>query len=306
MTARTDQQMSGARLLDPVCDMVVDVDRARDEGLTLERPEREYAFCAAGCLTKFAKAPQAYVGKVDTWLAAGHGSHATCPTCDPAGNMGMSVAMNGHGRPSVVRVAARGDSFKIIQVVGNLFVCSRANGNCCCGWSEKGRMPFDNSLWSDEWERRKLRAKVHLTFSGCLGPCAIGNNALLQIYGRSIWFKDLNEPTFAPKVFDYIEAMLAAGRVVPVPPELGSHVYERYLTPTDPAPVLTFGDNAVAVPAADALEGLDPICLMDVDLATAAFTSEFDGRTYGFCGKSCKDRFDANPIAYVGAVTATT
>lgn len=200
-------------------------------------------------------------------------------------------------RPSVVRVSARGEAFKIVQLVGNLFVCSRANGNCCCGWAEKDRMPFDNALWSAEWERRRVRSRVHLTFSGCLGPCAVGNNALLQIWGRSIWFKDLNSPAFAPLVFDYIEAMLAAGTVLPVPEALAGHVYERYLTPADIAPVLTFG----AEPAGDSLEGLDPVCLMDVDVTTAKHTTLYEGRTIGFCASACKRLFLADPAAYLGS-----
>ena len=235
--------------------------------------------------------------------AAPHGpGHLGCPTCDPTG--GQPAA--GHQRPSVVRVAARGDSFKIIQVVGNLFVCSKANGNCCCGWAEKGRMPFDNTLWSDEWERRMIRARVHLTFSGCLGPCAIGNNALLQIYGRSIWFKDLNSPTYAQLVFDYIQAMLAVNRVLPVPGSLAGHVYERYLTPSDAEPVMSFGQNATPVDPIEALEGMDPVCLMDVDVATAKHTLEYDGHTFAFCGPACRKLFRADPSTYVGAVTAKT
>ncbi|HEY6202566.1 MAG TPA: hypothetical protein VI056_05945 [Candidatus Limnocylindria bacterium] len=59
------------KLLDPVCDMVVDLEDAREHGLTLELPDREYAFCGHGCLTKFAKSPETYKSKVDTWLAAG-------------------------------------------------------------------------------------------------------------------------------------------------------------------------------------------------------------------------------------------
>ena len=198
--------------------------------------------------------------------------------------------------PLVVRVAARGEEFKIVQLVGNLFVCSRANGNCCCGWVEKGRMPFDNKLWSDEWERRKIRSRVHLTFSGCLGPCAVGNNALLQIWGRSIWLKDLNSPELAPAVFDYIEAMVAAGAVLPVPGALAGHVYERFLTPSDRAPEMTFGAAATE----ETIDDLDPVCLMQVDLASTRHTTEYHGRTVGFCASSCKKLFLADPAAYLG------
>ena len=111
------------------------------------------------------------------WSEDGHG-HApglSCPTCDVAGTEAPKIAR----RRSVVRLGARGEDFKIVQLVGQLFVCTKANGSCCCGWDVKGRMPFDNALWSDEWERRRIRDRVHLSWVGCLGPCAVGNNALL-------------------------------------------------------------------------------------------------------------------------------
>ena len=61
--------MTAATMLDPICDMVVDVAEARDQGLTLELGEREYAFCSHGCLLTFAKSPRTYIAKVDAWLA---------------------------------------------------------------------------------------------------------------------------------------------------------------------------------------------------------------------------------------------
>ncbi len=60
----------GPKILDPVCDMIVAVDDAREHGLTLEMPEREYAFCSQGCMTTFAKAPHRFRSKVDAWVAA--------------------------------------------------------------------------------------------------------------------------------------------------------------------------------------------------------------------------------------------
>jgi YHS domain-containing protein len=59
------------KILDPVCDMIVDLAEQREQGLTIERPEREYAFCGAGCLEKFAKDPKRYIPKVERWLATG-------------------------------------------------------------------------------------------------------------------------------------------------------------------------------------------------------------------------------------------
>ena len=68
--------MTSAKILDPICDMVVDIAEARDEGLTVEYGGREYAFCSAGCKTKFAKDPAAYVPKIEAWVAAAAHAHA--------------------------------------------------------------------------------------------------------------------------------------------------------------------------------------------------------------------------------------
>ena len=199
-----------------------------------------------------------------------------------------------------MRVQARGEEFKVVQVVGNLFVCSRANGSCCCGWTEKGRMPFGNALWSDEWERRRLRNRVHLTFVGCLGPCVVGNNVLLQLYGRSVWFKDLNEPQFARLVFDYIETCVAAGAIIDPPAALRAHVYERYVGAFDRDEPLGLPDPDAPLEDDDLAAGLDPVCLMDVDPLTARFTADHAGRTYAFCGPGCRREFVEDPDGFVG------
>jgi Cu+-exporting ATPase len=44
---------------------------------------------------------------------------------------------------------------------------------------------------------------------------------------------------------------------------------------------------------------LDPVCGMKVDPAHAAGKSEFEGKTYFFCAVSCKQKFDANPRAFL-------
>ena len=210
------------------------------------------------------------------------------------------TAQDGNGRRpriSTVRASARGEDFRVVQLQGNLFVCARQHGSCCCGWAEKGRMPFDVALWGDEWERRRIRNQLHLTMTGCLGPCPVGNNALLQLLGRSIWLKDLNDPALIPAVYDYAEAMLAAGRVLPPPPELAGHVYERYLPPPGEGYTPLVADDGDA----GGLERLDPVCLMDVDPATARHTVEYQGRTIAFCAPSCKKQFLTDPEAYLVA-----
>lgn len=43
----------------------------------------------------------------------------------------------------------------------------------------------------------------------------------------------------------------------------------------------------------------DVVCGMQVDPAKAAATSVYNGKTYYFCAKVCKTKFDANPGQYV-------
>jgi Cu+-exporting ATPase len=43
----------------------------------------------------------------------------------------------------------------------------------------------------------------------------------------------------------------------------------------------------------------DPVCGMQVDKEKADATSEYRGETYYFCATACKQKFDANPEAYV-------
>ena len=45
----------------------------------------------------------------------------------------------------------------------------------------------------------------------------------------------------------------------------------------------------------------DPVCGMTVDPTTARKTSDYRGTRFYFCSPGCKNAFDADPAAYVGA-----
>ena len=46
-------------------------------------------------------------------------------------------------------------------------------------------------------------------------------------------------------------------------------------------------------------EALDPVCGMTVEIATAHFTSEYNGKAYYFCASGCKRSFDKEPGKYI-------
>ena len=44
---------------------------------------------------------------------------------------------------------------------------------------------------------------------------------------------------------------------------------------------------------------IDPVCLMEVEEATAKWTSEYKGKTYYFCSVADKETFEKNPEKYI-------
>jgi Cu+-exporting ATPase len=45
--------------------------------------------------------------------------------------------------------------------------------------------------------------------------------------------------------------------------------------------------------------GLDPVCEMEVNPASAEAQSEYKGVTFYFCSQQCKKAFDADPPRYM-------
>ena len=43
----------------------------------------------------------------------------------------------------------------------------------------------------------------------------------------------------------------------------------------------------------------DPVCGMEVDPKSAAFTATHAGRTFYFCSAACQQKFKSAPIQYV-------
>ncbi|HMQ54886.1 MAG TPA: (2Fe-2S) ferredoxin domain-containing protein, partial [Anaerolineae bacterium] len=118
-----------------------------------------------------------------------------------------------------------GKPINVPRTRGQLFICEHG---CCCGHTDRGFAPVPHDLYYEEWERRKLRNRVHLNHGGCLGPCAVANVALLLFDGRPIWFHSVNSEKLILAIFDYIDAMLEADRSLPPPPQLAQHVFNGF------------------------------------------------------------------------------
>lgn len=45
--------------------------------------------------------------------------------------------------------------------------------------------------------------------------------------------------------------------------------------------------------------GLDPVCKMEVNPASAEAQSDYGGQSFYFCSEACKERFDRDPAQYI-------
>lgn len=137
---------------------------------------------------------------------------------------------------------------------GMLLVC--VNG-CCCGLTDRGFAPVPTDLYHTEWERRKLRNRIHLNQSGCLGPCVLANVAMLMVDGRPYWFHSINADAIIIAIYDYIERLLADSDA-PLPAILQPHLFNGFAwdgaqvapVPAKPA-TMTLGDGILVLSQAD-------------------------------------------------------
>jgi cobaltochelatase CobN len=126
-------------------------------------------------------------------------------------------------RQRVIR--ADGRTLNIVQHRGHLSYCFTG---CCCGRTDRGYAEVPVDVYKEEWTRRKIRNQVHLTKSGCLGPCTLANVASLVFDGRAVWFHSVNSAWQVRQIFDYIESMLKADRFIKPPAELSEFVFNYY------------------------------------------------------------------------------
>jgi cobaltochelatase CobN len=128
-------------------------------------------------------------------------------------------------------VRTDGERINVVKKRGQIFVCSLG---CCCGRTDKGFAPVPEDLHHKEWDRRKLRNKVHLTQSGCLGPCSLANVMLFLFDGQSAWFHSVNDEALVVAIYDYIEAVVKADCYIDPPAALRPLLFDGFTWAAQP------------------------------------------------------------------------
>jgi cobaltochelatase CobN len=101
---------------------------------------------------------------------------------------------------------------------------------CCCGRTDKGHPPVPVDWMKQEWRARALPKMVHLTISGCLGPCDVTNVVLVMMDGRQVWLGNLSSQEHYALLADWASACADADAVLPLPSAFDSYYLERFRT----------------------------------------------------------------------------
>jgi cobaltochelatase CobN len=104
-------------------------------------------------------------------------------------------------------------------MLGQINVC---NG-CCCGQTHKGHPEVPAEWLKQEWKYRGLLKRVHLTISGCLGPCDVPNVILITSAEGTQWLAHISQRRHYEMLADWAEQSKIADRLLPLPREFDKH-----------------------------------------------------------------------------------
>jgi cobaltochelatase CobN len=117
-------------------------------------------------------------------------------------------------------------------MLGQICICD----GCCCGKTEKGHPAVPVRWLKQEWKNRGLLKRVHLSISGCLGPCDVPNVVMITSSEGTQWLGSLDSQHQYAMLADWAELSKNLDRLLPLPKELR----ESALVPYREQPRLEF------------------------------------------------------------------
>ncbi len=111
------------------------------------------------------------------------------------------------------------------RAMASVLVCV----GCCCGRVDRGRPPVPMDWLKVEFKRRKLLHRVHLTITGCLGPCDVANVVGIVVGDQTTWLGGLDRDEQWDALLAWATASRDAGGALPLPPVLMAQRFERFV-----------------------------------------------------------------------------
>lgn len=132
------------------------------------------------------------------------------------------------GRPDLKIVPTLDGGQELLQMMaGYLFICEA----CCCG-NGYSNPRLEKAHYLREARRRGISEHVTIVFTaddggGCLGPCGLGNNVFMYLFGRGLWFQGMNDTADVDALYDYLDESIRLGQPAPVAGSLAERVYTK-------------------------------------------------------------------------------
>src|SRR5262249_4029398 len=109
-------------------------------------------------------------------------------------------------------------------MLGQISIC---NG-CCCGQAHKGHPEIPLEWLKQEWKYRGRLKRVHLTISGCLGPCDVPNVIMITSAEGIQWLAKISQRRQYEMLADWAEQSKMADRLLPLPREFNAYSLAAY------------------------------------------------------------------------------
>jgi len=106
---------------------------------------------------------------------------------------------------------------------------------CCCGRVDRGKPDVPVDWLKAHWKAHKLLKHVHLTISGCLGPCDIVNVVSVASDRGTTWLGGLDQFDDFVALADWALRVARLEQLLPLPPALDAHVFQRFHAAHDAA-----------------------------------------------------------------------
>jgi cobaltochelatase CobN len=79
-----------------------------------------------------------------------------------------------------------------------------------------------------EWRTRGLLKRIHLSISGCLGPCDVPNVVTISNENGTLWLGQIAEFNQYQSLLEWALASRDAGQLLPLPKEFRRHALHPF------------------------------------------------------------------------------
>jgi cobaltochelatase CobN len=93
---------------------------------------------------------------------------------------------------------------------------------------QKGKPEVPVEWIKDEWKKRGLKKSIHLTISGCLGPCDLSNVVSISSPEQTVWLGSLHNFASYVALLEWASASDEAGCAIELSTDLSELRFDPF------------------------------------------------------------------------------